>query len=534
MRTLRLLLSEIQFASLLFASLCLTPAANGQTVPAGRTFRINLDAGTTYQVIDGFGASDAWRCDFVGKNWPLEKRERVADLLFSQETDAQGNPKGIGLSIWRFNIGAGTAEQGAESGIGDPWRRAECPLNSDGTYDWSKQAGQQWFLRAAKRRGVERLLAFINSPPVHLTRNGKGYAPKGPPYLNIRPGKLGACAAFLTDVVEHFEKEGLHFDYLSPVNEPQWGWDGGQEGSPAENTDIYLLVRYLSSELSRRKLTTRLEIGEAATFGYVMGKAGNDGRDEQARFFFDPSSPFFIGNLPNVAPVISAHDYWTVWPPDSQVKMRNELHRALHSANPKLGYWQSEYCILGDDPETGGGGKRDLGMNTALFVARIIHNDLTLAHASSWQWWTAVANSDYKDGLVYLDDGSQGETGKMGTDSLMRDGAVRDSKLLWALGNWSRFVRPGMVRIKCEIAQAAPAAGPVGADGLLASAYKGKGGELVVVIVNLSKEEVRCRLGGDRAVDVYTTSSTASLEKSRQSAAAIKLPARALCTCILK
>jgi hypothetical protein len=64
-----------------------------------------------------------------------------------------------------------------------------------------------------------------------LTRNGKGYAPKGLPYLNIKPGKLDAYANFQLDVLEHFAKEGLPFDYLSPFNEPQWAWDGpGQEG----------------------------------------------------------------------------------------------------------------------------------------------------------------------------------------------------------------------------------------------------------------------------------------------------------------
>ena len=137
---------------------------------------IRIDSEATYQTIDGFGASDAWRCQFVGKNWPLEKRERIADLLFSRETDAQGNPRGIGLSIWRFYLSAGTAEQGDDSDIGNPWRRGECFQNADGTYDWSKLAGQQWFLRAARDRGVERFLAFPNAPPVHLSKNGKGYA----------------------------------------------------------------------------------------------------------------------------------------------------------------------------------------------------------------------------------------------------------------------------------------------------------------------------------------------------------------------
>jgi O-glycosyl hydrolase len=78
----------------------------------GATLMIRVDPRVAYQAIDGFGASDAWQCAIVGQNWPEGKRQRIADLLFSRDLDAQGNPRGIGLSIWRFNVGAGTAEQG--------------------------------------------------------------------------------------------------------------------------------------------------------------------------------------------------------------------------------------------------------------------------------------------------------------------------------------------------------------------------------------------------------------------------------------
>ena len=29
-----------------------------------------IDKGGTYQEIDNFSASAAWRCDFIGKSWP--------------------------------------------------------------------------------------------------------------------------------------------------------------------------------------------------------------------------------------------------------------------------------------------------------------------------------------------------------------------------------------------------------------------------------------------------------------------------------
>ena len=137
-----------------------------------------INAGTQFQTIRNFGASDAWSCQFVG-NWPDSKKEQIASMLYSKEIDESGQPKGIGLSAWRFNIGAGSAEQGEGSDIGDEWRRASGYFNGAGSYDWTKQPGQQWFLEQAAGYDVETLIAFVNSPPVQLTRNGKAYSAGG-------------------------------------------------------------------------------------------------------------------------------------------------------------------------------------------------------------------------------------------------------------------------------------------------------------------------------------------------------------------
>ena len=76
------------------------------------------------------------------------------------------------MSLWRFNVGAGSAEQGEASQIASPWMRTECFLQADGNYNWNKQQGQRNFLRLAKERGVNKFLAFLNSPPVYFTQNG--------------------------------------------------------------------------------------------------------------------------------------------------------------------------------------------------------------------------------------------------------------------------------------------------------------------------------------------------------------------------
>ena len=45
------------------------------------------------QTIDGFGASDCWSLDPIGRAWSDENKERLAELLFSRT-------RGIGLSMW--------------------------------------------------------------------------------------------------------------------------------------------------------------------------------------------------------------------------------------------------------------------------------------------------------------------------------------------------------------------------------------------------------------------------------------------------
>ena len=487
-----------------------------------------------YQTIDGFGASDAWSAQFLGKNWPVEKRTKAADLLFSKEFDSSGNAKGIGLSIWRFNLTSGATEQGDSSNIGNPWRRGDCFLNSDGSYNWNKQEGQRWFLEAAKARGVEKFLAFPNSPPVYYTKNGKGFAPNGEIHLNLKPGFMDDYSKYMVDVIEHFNREGIFFDYVSPVNEPQWNWDnGGQEGTPALNEEIYNLVRYLSHYLSSHGLKTKIVIGEAGSIGHacmtmnIMGLK-SDGRDNQSQFFFSKDSPFYIADLPNVEKTISAHSYQSVWPIDKQIEYRMMLNSKIKQANPDLGYWMSEYCILEDNDEIGGGGGRDLTMKTALYVARIIHNDLTLANAKSWQWWTAISAVDFKDGLLYLVNSPKGDAGKTGNvaENLQNDGELKDSKLLWVLGNYSRFIRPGMVRIQTALSEEQSSI-----NGLLVSAYKDpKNTTLVYVLTNLSDKEMQLDLGPKKKVKSYTTDKSHDLGFTMQDLNKVIVPARSVVT----
>ena len=226
------------------------------------------------QTVLHFGASDAWSMQNIGIWEDETEQTKIADWLFSMENDADGKPRGIGLSLWRFNLGAGSAEQGRESQI-NRGTRTECFLTADGSYDWTKQAGQRKFLRMAKERGVPHFLAFLNSPPVYFTQNGLATNTGRGGTLNLKDDCYDDFARFMATSMKGIEEhDGIHFDYLCPVNEPDghWNWQGPkQEGSPATNREIARLARETSKALQGQGVTTQVLVNESSDLRCLLG-----------------------------------------------------------------------------------------------------------------------------------------------------------------------------------------------------------------------------------------------------------------------
>lgn len=468
----------MRYKVLLFALAAITTSCTPQ---ADTNYQIIAEQ--PLQVMEHFGASDAWSMHIIGK-WPQERQNQVADWLFSTENDANGKPKGIGLSLWRFNVGAGSTEQGEASQIGSLWMRTECFLQPDGSYDWNKQQGQRNFLRLAKERGVSKFLAFLNSPPVYYTRNGLATNTGRDGTLNLKDEHYEDFARFLTTMIKGVEKkDGIKFDYLSPFNEPDghWNWIGPkQEGTPATKKEIARAVRLISKEFVKEGIDTEIAICEASDYRCMFATHMTDHeRGYEVQSFFCPDSvDTYLGNTPKVLPLISGHSYWTTTPLNMLRDYRCQLRDTLDKY--KTGFWQTETCIMGNDEEIGGGHGFDRTMKTALYVARIIHHDIVYAGARSWQWWRAIGG-DYKDGLI-----------REYSDTDLRDGKVEDSKLMWVLGNYSRFIRPGAVRMSVQTTdksgQVIPE-GDTGPKGLMCTAYRNTNGQWVIVVINYADLE---------------------------------------------
>ncbi len=104
--------------------------------------KLTLDTARKYQTYMGVGASGAWWAQAVG-NWTKtdpatgeETRRAVAQLLWSET-------RGIGLNIYRHNLGSGSAASG-KGFYWDPLRRAT----------------------AACRRRISRRAAFWTAPRI--------------------------------------------------------------------------------------------------------------------------------------------------------------------------------------------------------------------------------------------------------------------------------------------------------------------------------------------------------------------------------
>ncbi len=441
---------------------------------------ILIDPTESYQEIEYFGASDCWAGGYIGNRWEKKINEYIAEKLFSREFDSKGNPIGIGLSNWRINVGSGSADLPEENNITEKIKRTECFLQADGSYDWNKQAGHQYYMQKAKEYGVEQMVLFSNSPPVQFTQNGKAYANLISLNANLKSDKYDDYAEFLATVGEHFRNQGYNIRHISPVNEPQYTWsDANQEGSPWTNSNIHNIVQELDKSLQARKSPIKILIGEAGKYtdlytGSLFSRATN-----QIEEFFSPSSNNYIGNLPSVEHGISAHSYWTFQTRDGLTDLRQETQNAVAKAGLKL--YQTEWSMLDEMPATNTGFPQNYNYHDiAIFTAKIIHYDLVYAGVSGWDYWTAMASEVYghlNRFLLIRTTPGNGTGGYEPYGDFDISGKAEATPSLWALGHYSRFIRPGYKRIRLE-----------GADvmtQLLGSAYMSPdSSEMVIVLIN--------------------------------------------------
>lgn len=489
-----------------------------------------IDTSTSYQTIEGFGASAAWWAQYVG-GW--DNIDEIMELLYSKE-------KGAGLNIYRYNLGTGSKD---DEHITDVDRRTEGFLQEDGTYDWSQDANAQKALASAQKANSDlKVTLFSNSAPVWLTKNGKAYCSNGST-SNLDSSNYDAFAQFIVKCSEHFIDEGYNVTEVSPINEPEWGWaadengDTSQEGSHWEDSaarDFYnnaMIPAIKNSEKLNGKVG--VDVWECAQLNhstYFSGFLNN----------MFSSSAIYSRNNSNIRDYVDSlgtHSYW------ASTSDREKVAKTLAGNTITNNYTAvkkvrcTEYCQMTNDGNSGvygliqeEGTTNGLGIEYGLALADIMYQDLTILNAVEWDWWVAVGPGVYPDALVYVNKENHDD--------------VQTSKRLWVMGNYARFIEDGAKRVSVSTGSAFGSNlttkvthGSDKNNYIEQTAYQNPDGTVVVVYINNSDTNEYTKFSSTdyKSFETYVTDESRDLEKyqSGNTNVTVSIPAKSVTTVVL-
>lgn len=437
-----------------------------------------IDGAARYQTIAGFGASEAFGQAATLMNATPAVQRQALDLLYSRT-------RGAGLTILRNEISADPGITIEPSAPASPAARpAYQPLGND--------QGQEWLARTIRAGyGVTDVFADAWSAPGFMKTNGSpinGGTLCGVPGAACASGDWRqAYANYLLQYARDYADDGVPLTYVGPENEANIGpaYDS-MLMTPAQTANFMAI---LGRTLAASRLPTRAECCATEGWDYAQQYAAAIEADPAARA---------------VTPLFTSHGYTA--PPDSPL------------AGWRGPVWQTEWSTFDAwDPAWDDGTDA-----SGLTWAQHIYTGLTSADLSAFlYWWGSTTPSENGDneGLIEIN-----------------GPAVIPSGRLWAFANYSRFVRPGAVRIGATT--------PGGQLDL--TAFRDPDGTVAIVALNTaaSAQPVRyalasLRLARGAVVTPYLTDSSSdtaaqgSIRVTRGGFSAT-IPARSLVTYVVR
>ena len=351
---------------------------NGATLAPAQT-SINAEVDPRFVLVtnfEGWGTSLCWWANVTGG---YANRSSYAALAFIT----------LKLNIVRYNIGGGE-----NPGIPNTMEyRAQMPgfEPANGVWNWNADANQRWMLKQAVALGANRVVAFANSPPWWMTVSGSVTGSANGTDNNLQTGYETNFANYLATVVSNLTVlDGVHFDLVTPINEPAAGWwklGGRQEGCHTDASQQARVVNNLRAALNAQHLAAGIDASE-----------DNDEQDT-----INSINTYGSGQT-NVA-LIASHTYGA----NNPAGLRNL------AAGLRKPAWVSEY---GD------------GDGTGITMARRIHDDITGMWVRAWVYWQVVDNGGGW-GLLYNPLAAGGNP------------AITYNKKFYVLGQFSQYIRPG-------------------------------------------------------------------------------------------
>jgi O-glycosyl hydrolase len=364
------------------------------------------------QLIDGFGVSTSWL-----SAPDVSIRTSVYDALFSVT-------KGAGLSLIRNRI---PFRENPNNGLDDKFINK----NADGTYQAATNAdgsktfslnwdnwdldGTQTMLNAIQAAGadyqVTRFMSTPWTPPNNAISKWKvsdaqhtiDYAMAPEVGGALDPSHYSDYADVLADYVLGYKaKMGVDLTLLSLQNEPNF--QCSYESADWSAEQLHTFLGTLRTEFTKKGVFTRLP-----NLQIIAPEFQNVADTLVAPILADSATVALIG-------AVGVHQY------EFGTNNQNSYTPNLLSASLAAGkhLWMTEWSTAA--------WANDTSITDALILAKLVHQDFTVGGFSAFNYWWAWSTGN--SALVIIN----------GT-------SVTIPKRLYALGNFSRFVRPGWHRV---------------------------------------------------------------------------------------
>lgn len=410
-------------AGALLVSTTSLPASSAEAV--GATVSVTVNPAKHYQRIAGFGVSEGFGQAEALMNAPPSVAQQVLGLLYSPN-------HGAGLTILRNEISADspyTIEPKAPPGPNaPPAYRTLAALDQD--------QGQLWLARKIKADyGVTDVFADAWSAPAFMKTNNsaiRGGTLCGVPGARCPSGDWRqAYANYLRHYAQDYAAAGVPLSYVGPENEPTIApAQDSMVMSPAQSANF---MAVLGPTLARSSLATGAEC--CASIGWDTAQ--------------QDATALATDRAANAATALfTSHGYFA--PPASPLR-----------GWPKP-VWQTEWAPFGFQPWDPAWD--DGSLSSGFTWAENIYTGMTRANLGAF---------------LYLWGASM--TGKTGPNTglvMVRGKSVAGSGRLWAFASYSRFVRPGAVRVATTSS----------VPGVEVSAFRNGDGSVAVVVLNTTPD----------------------------------------------
>jgi O-glycosyl hydrolase len=404
--------------------------------------------------------------DGFGIATAFDRVELLRDLTPEQQREIFGlwfdRRTGAGISILRLGIGS--------SPLGSPYdKMISIQPNDPGgpdappQYIWDgDDNGQVWAAKVAQSYGVRRFVADAWSAPGYMKTNGDENNGG-----MVKPEWEAAYARYLAQYTRFYAQEGIRITDLGFTNEPDF-------------TAPYASMRYTPAQAAHfigvlGPIARGVRLVCCDSFGWDQAKEYTNAiqADPQARRWVKT----FTGHA-YASPVTSPQ------PTDRKTWMSEW--------NPSGTTWNENW-----DDGSGYDG---------FAIAQNIHDALALGDVSAYIYWVGASLGATR-APIQIDQANR---------------TYHVSKRLWAIAAYSRFIRPGAVRLDTRVTDPA----------LRVSAFRNDDGGTVIEALNTGTAPVTWQHAPGRAT-AYLTDNTHSLTPSRVTGRTVTLQPRALTTIVI-